>query len=80
MPPGGLCAAVAAGTDRYPRIDTGTITDVYLVQTLGCDASLHGHNPYAMTFPDIYGPQSHLYPPGLVVNQQVQCGYCYPRR
>jgi hypothetical protein len=39
---------------------------------------LDGHNPFAITYPDIYGPGSGLYPPGVVVDGQVQSGYWYP--
>jgi hypothetical protein len=52
--------------------------DVYVVQQLGCDTLVHGGNPFAMTFPDIYGPGAGFYPQGAVANGQVQCGYFYP--
>lgn len=55
---------------RNPHID------VYVVHTLAEEALTNGSDPYAITFPDIYGRRD-LYPPGLVVNGQVQCGYSY---
>jgi hypothetical protein len=66
-----------------PRID------VYVIQKLGVEKLLHGENPFAMTFPDIYGPNAHYYPPGIVwehvvqmpggpgIARDVQCGYFY---
>ena len=65
-----LMSAIAV-TTREPLIDT------YVVQSLGCQALAKGQNPYAITFPDNYGPNSQFYPPGIVINGQVQCGYCY---
>jgi hypothetical protein len=62
----------------YLNLSTSPHMDVYLVQQLGCDAILHGRDPFAMTFPDIYGPGSGFYPAGAVVNGQVQSGYDYP--
>jgi hypothetical protein len=52
--------------------------DVYLIQQMGCDALLHGHNPFAITFPDLYGPAVNYYPVGIVASGIVQCGYFYP--
>jgi hypothetical protein len=52
--------------------------DVYVIQELGCEALLHGQNPFAITFPDIYVAGAGYYPAGAVVNDQVQCGYFYP--
>lgn len=44
---------------------------------------LHGRNPYAMTFPDIYhstlpGYPQQVYGSGLVVNDRCQFGFPYP--
>jgi hypothetical protein len=52
--------------------------DVYDIQMLACDALRHGRNPFAITFPDRYGPRAGFYPPGVVVDGVVQCGYFYP--
>jgi hypothetical protein len=60
------------GAAQVPRVD------VFEIQQLGCDALVHGIDPYTITFPDIYGPQAHYYPTGTVVNGRVQCGYFYP--
>ena len=62
----------------YLHLSTAPKIDVYLIQRLGCDALVHGHNPYAITFPNIYGPNQYEYPPSSVVNGVVQCGYFYP--
>jgi hypothetical protein len=64
--------ALMAVSARVPGID------VYDVQMLGCDALRHGRNPFAITFPDRYGPDAGYYPPGVVVDGTVQCGYFYP--
>jgi hypothetical protein len=62
------------------HIDLSTISfdDVYVFQAQSCDALVHGNNPFAITFPDIYGPGAHFYPPGSVINGRVQSGYDYP--
>jgi hypothetical protein len=67
-----LMGAWFLSVSRDPRID------VYLIQRLGCEALAQHQNPYAMTFPDLYGPNAGFYPAGSVVNGQVQCGYFYP--
>ena len=56
--------------------------DVWLFQQEGTAELLHGRNPYAMTFPDIYhstlpGHQQ-VYGTGLVENDRVQFGFPYP--
>jgi hypothetical protein len=45
----------------------------------GSDALLHGHNPYAITIPNIYPPQlaERLYGPGIVINGRVAFGFPY---
>ena len=55
------------------------LIDVYQVQSLGCQTLGKGQDPYAMTFPDVYAPTRRTIRRGLVVNGQVQCGYCYLR-
>ena len=62
----------------YLRLSSNPRIDVYFIQQLGCDALVHGHDPYAITFPNIYGPRQAYYPPDSVVNGVVQCGYFYP--
>jgi uncharacterized membrane protein len=56
--------------------------DVWMFQQNAAAELLHGHNPYAMTFPDIYhstlpGHQQ-VYGTGLVVDDQLQFGFPYP--
>jgi hypothetical protein len=41
-------------------------------------AFLAGENPYDITFPDIYPPNSPFYGPGLVVDGRVMFGFLYP--
>lgn len=50
--------------------------DVHLFQRDGVEALLQGRNPYAMTFPDIYG-ESRFYGEGLSVDGQLQFGFPY---
>ena len=56
--------------------------DVWVFQQQASQQLLKGHNPYAMTFPDIYhstlpGKQQ-VYGNGLVVNDRLQFGFPYP--
>ena len=55
-----------------PQIDVVTVTNAAL------RAFTHGHSPYAITFANIYGPDSGFYAPGAVVDGRVQFGYPYP--
>lgn len=56
-----------------PRID------VYVFQKDGVEALLRGDNPYALTFPDIYGKSSSFfYGPGVSVDGRLQFGFLYP--
>jgi hypothetical protein len=50
--------------------------DVYVFQRDGSAALLHGQNPYALTFPNIYG-NGVYYGPGMVANGRVLFGYVY---
>jgi len=51
--------------------------DVFVFQRDASAALLHGQNPYAMTFPDIYG-NSPFYGPGVSVDGRVLYGFPYP--
>jgi hypothetical protein len=56
--------------------------DVWVFQQDAAKALVHGHNPYAMSFPDIYhstlpGHQL-VYGPGLVKDDRTQFGFPYP--
>ena len=51
--------------------------DVLVFQRDSIDALLHGNNPYAITFPDIYG-SSPFYGPGLSTGGRLQFGFPYP--
>jgi hypothetical protein len=59
-------------TARVPRID------VYVIQTLGCEALTHGRNPFAITFENPYPSNAGFYPPAVLKDGQVQVGYFYP--
>jgi len=57
--------------------------DVWVFQQDAAAELLKGHNPYAMTFPDIYhstlpGYPQEVYGKGLVANDRVQFGFPYP--
>ncbi|MGQ0508853.1 MAG: hypothetical protein ACT4TC_26425 [Myxococcaceae bacterium] len=51
--------------------------DVYVFQKDAIAALFAGQNPYAMTFPDIYG-NSPFYGPGLSVGGRLSFGFPYP--
>lgn len=56
--------------------------DVWHFQQQGADALLHGKNPYALRFDDIYHStrpgRQHVYGPGLVENDRTTFGFPYP--
>lgn len=57
--------------------------DVWVFERDAARELLKGHNPYAMTFPDIYhstlpGYPQQVYGPGLVANDRCQFGFPYP--
>jgi hypothetical protein len=56
------------------------LSDVELFLRDGSIAILHGHNPFAMTIPNIYPPNltKEFYGPGVVVNGRVTSGFPYP--
>jgi hypothetical protein len=56
---------------RGPRID------VVLLHRAAIDALVHGHNPYAITIPNIYGHVL-FYAPGYADLQTVRIGFPYP--
>jgi len=53
--------------------------DVQVFLHDGAIAVLHGHNPYAMTFPNIYPSQLSdlFYGPGVVINGRITSGFPY---
>ncbi|MDQ3265764.1 MAG: hypothetical protein M3Y59_19270 [Myxococcota bacterium] len=53
------------------------VIDVFVFQRDSAQALLQGTNPYAITFPNIYGHGA-FYGPGLVVNGRLAFGYPYP--
>jgi hypothetical protein len=59
------------------HVSPAPFIDVFVFQTQGVDELLRGRNPYAMTFPNIYGGTQY-YGEGLVVDGRLQFGFPYP--
>ncbi len=59
------------------RTSPAPFIDVFVFQTQGVEALLSGDNPYAMTFPNIYGHGA-FYGEGLVENGRLLFGFPYP--
>jgi hypothetical protein len=59
---------------HLPRPDI----DVYVFQWESGEAFLHGHNPYTVTFLNIYGPESSYYAPQLEDGPWLNFGFPYP--
>ena len=52
--------------------------DVWSIEMEAARALVHGENPFAMTFVDIYGGTSKFFPPGVSVDGRLQFGFVYP--
>jgi hypothetical protein len=52
--------------------------DGFYIQRESAEALVHGTNPYAITFQNIYGDDSPFYAPGLSINGRLQFGFVYP--
>lgn len=52
--------------------------DVFIFHTDAANALRQGINPYTLTFPNIYYPQSWVYAPEIVSGDRVLFGYPYP--
>ncbi|HEV8607443.1 MAG TPA: hypothetical protein VGQ99_19060 [Tepidisphaeraceae bacterium] len=59
------------------RATPNPFIDVFVFQQESADALLHGHNPYAMTFTNIYGDGIAVYAPELQKNGRVDFGFPY---
>ncbi len=59
------------------RTSPAPYIDVFVFEAQGADALMAGTNPYAMTFPNIYG-HGDFYGPGLVENGRLLFGFPYP--
>ncbi len=59
------------------RTSPAPYIDVFVFEAMGADAMMAGTNPYAMTFPNIYG-HGDYYGPGLVENGRLMFGFPYP--
>jgi hypothetical protein len=51
--------------------------DVFMFQQMSADALLHGENPYAIRYPNLYPPDAGFYGPG-VVNADNRLDYGFP--
>jgi hypothetical protein len=62
------------------RHSPNPLIDVVVFQRDGVAALLSGHNPYALTFPNIYSGTSFYdyYGPGMTVGGRLQFGFPYP--
>jgi hypothetical protein len=56
----------------------GPFIDVYVFQRDSSNALLQGVNPYALTFPDIYGGKLPYYGRGMSVDGRLMFGFPYP--
>jgi hypothetical protein len=52
--------------------------DVWIMQRDGAEALMDGVNPYLPIYPNIHGPDSPYYGPGLVVDGELTIGFPYP--
>lgn len=52
--------------------------DVFIMQRDGARALVDGVNPYLPIYPNIHGPDSPYYGPGLVVDGELTIGFPYP--
>jgi hypothetical protein len=72
-----LMAVLATGLWTIARSPAPFI-DVFVFHRDATTALAGGANPYAMTFPDIYGGRAPWYTPELLQDGRVQAGYPYP--
>ena len=59
------------------RASPDPLTDVYVVQRDSIAALLDGRNPYAITFPNIYGAGTPFYAPDMLADGRTRFGYVY---
>jgi hypothetical protein len=52
--------------------------DLFVMQSDGVRALVDGVNPYLAIYPNLYGPDSLYYGPGLVVDGELTIGFPYP--
>jgi hypothetical protein len=60
------------------RASPAPAIDVVVVHREAIDALLGGHDPYSITFPNIYGADSDFYNPRVLESGRVMFGYPYP--
>jgi hypothetical protein len=59
------------------RASPAPFIDTYMFQKDGVSALLSGHNPFRISYPNIYGNDA-FYGPGLFVNNRSRFGFLYP--
>jgi hypothetical protein len=62
----------------YLRINGVPLIDVFIFQQSGSAALLSGHNPYELTFPNIYGDGTPFYSPSVIAGGRALFGFPYP--
>lgn len=59
------------------RTTPAPFIDVHVFQQRSCEALAHGRNPYAITFPNIYGPNTFVYGADDARADRLDYGYPY---
>jgi hypothetical protein len=72
-----LVAHAAVGVWKI-RAAPEPIIDVWVFQTESPRKLAEGINPYSIDFPNIYGPDTYVYGPGIVQDGRLRFGYPYP--
>jgi hypothetical protein len=73
-----LLAFWVMGTIAFEKLHKDPGIDVFLFQQSGAEQLLTGKNPYAMRFPNIYGPGTPFYGPGVVDPKTNMLTYGFP--
>lgn len=71
-----LLAHLSLGVWTIRHVPAPSI-DVFYMHTHAASTLAAGNDPYAMTYPDIYGEHSPFYVPNMVRDGQVQYGFLY---
>lgn len=75
----GLILAAFLGTGVWLVIlSPKPVIDVWVVHQAACEALSQGDNPYDITYPDVYGPNSGYMDEVEIKDGMVQAGYPYP--
>jgi hypothetical protein len=74
-----VMAATFAGIGVWKiRSAPSPFIDVFIFHRDAAEALAKGTNPYTITFPNIYGPTTYVYGPGVVQDGRLLFGYPYP--